>query len=249
MDENFTVSLDHIQYEGPLSILLEMIKRSEKDIYEISLTDIIHQFTEYLNSYKATTLEERGEFIIRASEFHLYKSKMLIPREFSSDDQPLHLHFEIVEQLLEFQKFKIASETLEDMQSDDYSIIERKDKIRYNITNKKPQAEEDYWEDVKLYDLVYSFAKIFFSAEEELAIFANRSPLNIEDAISMVRLKLTDNSKFLFVELFADGTTKRELVTFFLAILEMVKENSISIKQDSRFKEIYIFPFEAQNVS
>ncbi len=245
MDENFTVSLNDIQYQGPLSILLEMIKRSEKNIYEISLTEIIEQFTKYLNSYEATTLEERGDFIIKASEFHLYKSKMLIPKDFTSDDQPLHLHFEIVEQLLEFQKFKIASDTLEDMQSNDYSVIERKDKSRYNVQNKKDRTEEeDYWEDVKLYDLVYSFAKIFFSAEEELAIFSHRSPLNIEDAMGMVRLKLTDNSKFLFVDLFSEGITKRELVTFFLAILEMVKENSISIKQDSRFKDIYIFPYQ-----
>ncbi len=247
MDENFTVSLNDIQYEGPLSILLDMIKRSEKNIYEISLTDIIEQFTDYIKNYEATTLEERGDFIIKASEFHLYKSKMLIPRDFTTDDQPLHLHFELVEQLLEFQKFKIASDTLEDMQSSDYSIIERKDnKPRYNsIQNKKDQPEEDYWEDVKLYDLVYSFAKIFFSAEEELTIFSNRSPLNIEDAIDMVKLKLTDNSKFLFVDLFTQGITKRELVTFFLAILELVKENSIRLKQDTRFNDIYIFPYTA----
>ncbi len=244
MDENFTVSLNDIQYEGPISILLEMIKRSEKNIYEISLTDIIQQFTDYLNSYQATTLEERGDFIIKASEFHLYKSKMLIPKDFATDDQPLHLHFEIVEQLLEFQKFKIASETLDEMQSNEYSIIERKDKTRYNAQKNQNTDDEDYWEDVKVYDLVYSFAKIFFSAEEELAIFSNRSPLHIEDAIEMVKLKLSDKSRFLFVDLFSQGITKRELVTFFLAILEMVKENAISIKQDTRFKDIYIFPYQ-----
>lgn len=244
MDENFIVSLNDIEYEGPLSILLDMIKRSEKSIYEISLTDIIAQFSDYIKQYENYSLDTASEFIVKASEFHLYKSKMLIPRDFDSDGQTEHLHFELVQQLLEFQKFKIASEDLDFMQGIENSIIERKEKQRYTNDNNNDSNDDDYWEDVKLYDLVYSFAKIFFTAEEELAIFSNKATLYLEDAINMIKLKLQDNKNFQFVELFSEGVTKRELVTFFLAILEMVKENIIKLRQDKRFKEIYIFPYE-----
>ncbi len=240
MDENFIVSLNDIAYEGPLSILLEMIKRSEKSIYEVSLTEIIEQFSSYIKQYENYSLDTASDFIIKAAEFHLYKSKMLIPRDFASNEQPEHLHFEIVQQLLEFQKFKIASEDLDIMQEAEYSIIERKDKHRYSVESKKDE-DDDYWEDVKLYDLVYSFAKIFFTAEEELAIFSNKASLHLEDAIDMIKVKLKGQDNFLFVDLFSEGITKRELVIFFLAILEMVKENLIRLRQDKRFKDIYIF--------
>ncbi len=244
MDENFVVSLNDIEYEGPLSILLEMIKRSEKNIYEISLTDIISQFSNYIKEYQNYTLDTASDFIIRASEFHLYKSKMLIPKDFVPDGQTEHLHFELVQQLLEFQKFKIASQSLDNMQDIENSIIERKDKQRYTHDKDKYNGDEEYWEDVKLYDLVYSFAKIFFTPEDELAVFSNRATLYLEDAINMIKLKLKDNKNFSFVELFSEGITKRELVTFFLAILEMVKENIIKLRQDKRFKEIHIFAYE-----
>ncbi len=112
MNDTFKVSLDDVKYEGPLAVLLEMIKRSEKNIYEISLTDIIQQFSDYLNAYTENSLEQTGDFIITASEFHLYKSKMLIPRDFINDDSTLHLHAEIVGQLLEIEKFKLATEIL-----------------------------------------------------------------------------------------------------------------------------------------
>ncbi len=240
MDENFIVSLDDIAYEGPLSILLEMIKRSEKSIYEVSLTEIIEQFSNYIKQYENYSLDTASDFIIKASEFHLYKSKMLIPRDFVGSQQPEHLHFELVQQLLEFQKYKIASEHLDIMQESEYSIIERKDKHRYSVGSQKDE-DDDYWEDVKLYDLVYSFAKIFFTAEEELAIFSNKASLHLEDAIDMIKVKLSGQQNFLFVDLFSEGITKRELVIFFLAILEMVKENLIRLRQDKRFKDIYIF--------
>lgn len=245
----FSVSLSALDYEGPLSVLLDMIKRSEKNIYEVSVSEIVDQFNEYVKKIEID-LEGTGDFIVVASEFHYYKSKMLIPRDYEDTEESEHLHYSLVAQLLEFQKFKMASESLMDMQELDNSIIERKDTKRYKLSkNDKDETDESLWEDVRLYDLVYAFSRVMFTGEEELAVFSNRAMLHIDGAIELIRVKLADKKQFPFTELFFEGITKRELVTFFLAILEMVKEKDIKLLQEKRFRDIYIFPCDENILS
>ena len=109
-NNEFKVSLSSIDYEGPLSILFDMLKRSEKNIYEVSILEIIDQFIEYLKEQAALNLDSTGEFLVVASDFHLYKSKMLLPHDMDDDKFTDRLKFEIVEQMLEFQRYKMVSE-------------------------------------------------------------------------------------------------------------------------------------------
>ena len=128
--KEFTVSLSSIDYEGPLSILFDMLKRSEKNIYEVSILEIIDQFVEYLKTQAALNLDSTGDFLVVASEFHLYKSKMLLPHDMDDDKFTDRLKFEIVEQMLEFQRYKMVSEELDRLQDVSDSIFERKDTER-----------------------------------------------------------------------------------------------------------------------
>ena len=121
--KEFTVSLSSIDYEGPLSILFDMLKRSEKNIYEVSILEIIDQFVEYLKAQAALNLDSTGDFLVVASEFHLYKSKMLLPRDMDDDKFTDRLKFEIVEQMLEFQRYKMVSEELDRLQEASDSIF------------------------------------------------------------------------------------------------------------------------------
>ena len=241
--KEFTVSLSSIDYEGPLSILFDMLKRSEKNIYEVSILEIIDQFVEYLKAQAALNLDSTGDFLVVASEFHLYKSKMLLPRDMDDDKFTDRLKFEIVEQMLEFQRYKMVSEELDRLQEASDSIFERKDteRVKFFQNNVSSEDNEVAWKDVTLYDLVYAFTKVQFVPETDLAVLSGMSNFHIDNAIDMIRIKLSETSVFPFIVLFKDGVTKRQLVTFFLAMLELVKEKEILLKQEMRFKEIYVF--------
>ena len=241
--KEFTVSLSSIDYEGPLSILFDMLKRSEKNIYEVSILEIIDQFVEYLKAQAALNLDSTGDFLVVASEFHLYKSKMLLPRDMDDDKFTDRLKFEIVEQMLEFQRYKMVSEELDRLQEASDSIFERKDteRVKFFQNNVSSEDNEVAWKDVTLYDLVYAFTKVQFVPETDLAVLSGMSNFHIDNAIDMIRIKLSETSVFPFIVLFKDGVTKRQLVTFFLAMLELVKEKEILLKQEMKFREIYVF--------
>ncbi|MEI0526011.1 segregation/condensation protein A [Brachyspira murdochii] len=249
--KEFTVSLSSIDYEGPLSILFDMLKRSEKNIYEVSILEIIDQFVEYLKAQAALNLDSTGDFLVVASEFHLYKSKMLLPHDIDDDKFTDRLKFEIVEQMLEFQRYKMVSEELDRLQEASDSIFERKDTERVKFFNNINSLDDNEvaWKDVTLYDLVYAFTKVQFVPETDLAVLSGMSNFHIDNAIDMIRIKLSETAFFPFIVLFKDGVTKRQLVTFFLAMLELVKEKEILLKQEMRFKEIYVFKRDERFIS
>lgn len=246
--EEFKVSLKAIDYEGPLSILFDMLKRSEKNIYEVSILEIIDQFIAYLYREATINLDSAGDFLVIASDFHLYKSRMLLPHDMNDDKFTDKLKFEIIEQMLEFQRYKLMAEELEVLEDMTDYAFERKDSDRIKFfQNNSTEEEEDNdvaWKDVSLYDLVYAFAKVQFTSEPELAVIANMNNFHIDNAIDMIKLKLSENNNFIFTELFKDGITKRQLVIFFLAILELVKEKVILLQQEAKFREIYIIKRE-----
>lgn len=242
-NNEFKVSLSSIDYEGPLSILFDMLKRSEKNIYEVSILEIIDQFIEYLKEQAALNLDSTGEFLVVASDFHLYKSRMLLPHDMDDDKFTDRLKFEIVEQMLEFQRYKMVSEELDRLQEYSDSIFERKDteRVKFFQNNSNNEDNEMAWKDVTLYDLVYAFTKVQFVPETDLAVLSGMSNFHIDNAIDMIRIKLSEEDVFPFIVLFKDGVTKRQLVTFFLAMLELVKEKEILLKQDIKFGNIYVF--------
>ncbi|WP_300748114.1 segregation/condensation protein A [uncultured Brachyspira sp.] len=240
--KEFTVSLSSIDYEGPLSLLFDMLKRSEKSIYEVSILEIIDQFIDYIKSQAALNLDSTGDFLVVASEFHLYKSRMLLPHDMDDDKFTDKLKFEIVEQMLEFQRYKIVSEELDRLQDTSDTVFERKDTERVKFfKNNDSDDNEIAWKDIRLYDLVYAFTKVQFVPETDLAVLSGMSNFHIDNAIDMIRIKLSESAFFPFIMLFKDGVTKRQLVTFFLAILELVKEKEILLKQEMKFKDIYVF--------
>ena len=249
-NNEFKVSLSSIDYEGPLSILFDMLKRSEKNIYEVSILEIIDQFIEYLKEQAALNLDSTGEFLVVASDFHLYKSKMLLPHDMDDDKFTDRLKFEIVEQMLEFQRYKMVSEELDRLQEYSDSIFERKDteRVKFFQNNSSNEDNEMAWKDVTLYDLVYAFTKVQFVPETDLAVLSGMSNFHIDNAIDMIRIKLAEEDVFPFIVLFKDGVTKRQLVTFFLAMLELVKEKEILLKQDIKFGDIYVFKRKDNNL-
>ena len=145
--------------------------------------------------------------------------------------------------MLEFQRYKMVSEELDRLQDVSDSIFERKDTERVKFFQNIESIEDNEvaWKDITLYDLVYAFTKVQFVPETDLAVLSGMSNFHIDNAIDMIRIKLSETAFFPFIVLFKDGVTKRQLVTFFLAMLELVKEKEILLKQEMKFKEIYVF--------
>ena len=207
--KEFTVSLSSIDYEGPLSILFDMLKRSEKNIYEVSILEIIDQFVEYLKAQAALNLDSTGDFLVVASEFHLYKSKMLLPRDMDDDKFTDKLKFEIVEQMLEFQRYKMVSEELDKLQDTSDTIFERKDTERVKFFKTvNTDDNEVAWKDITLYDLVYAFTKVQFVPETDLAVLSGMSNFHIDNAIDMIRIKLSETAFFPFIVLYSKCNLK-----------------------------------------
>ena len=137
----------------------------------------------------------------------------------------------------------MVSEELDRLQEVSDSIFERKDTERVKFFQNIESIEDNEvaWKDITLYDLVYAFTKVQFVPETDLAVLSGMSNFHIDNAIDMIRIKLSETAFFPFIVLFKDGVTKRQLVTFFLAMLELVKEKEILLKQEMKFKEIYVF--------
>ncbi|MBI4977973.1 MAG: segregation/condensation protein A [Spirochaetes bacterium] len=238
--DGFSVKLT--EYEGPLDYLIELVRRSEKNIYEISLVSIIEQFLAHIRTLQEHNLEVTSDFLVMAAELHLMKSRMLLPYDYGKDlkdrEDP---KFKLVQQLLEYQQFKLSAETLDELQQFEDMVIERKDKQRVLPLPAEKEDPKDAWGEVGLYELVSAFARlVYFVDKSELAAM-EANEFSVADATSLIMVKTREQQMFSFFELLNERLTKRNLIIFFLAILELVTNRTIQLKQDKQFNEIYIF--------
>ncbi|MEK6793945.1 MAG: segregation/condensation protein A [Spirochaetota bacterium] len=239
--ERFTVRIK--EYEGPLDYLLDLIRRSEKNIYEISLTEIIEQFLAYVRTLAMLDLEVTSDFLVMAAEMHYIKSKMLLPFDYGKDlkdkEDPKQ---KLVAQLLEYQKFKLSAETLDELQNAEDAIIERRDRQKVlPLTPEGTDDPKDAWQEVGLYELVTAFARMFLFVDKNDLAAMDVSDFNLPDAIELIRIKSRETERFPFAELITERMTRRHLIVFFLAILELIRDRQIAVRQEQQFKEIYIF--------
>lgn len=226
-------------FEGSMLELASMIRGAKKNIYEIFILQIIEQFITYIKSLEAINLEDSGSFINFASELLLIKSRLLLPHDSDANpDERKELTQRVVEQILEFEEIKMSAETLETLQDFETHIVERKDKQRLLPLEEK--EEEDGWKEVELYDLISAFARLVYIVDETELSAMEMNRFTIEDAVTMIQVKLKDRGQFDFIELFEERTSRKELVTFFIAILELVRNTEIVLKQQSYFESIFI---------
>ena len=238
-------------YEGPLDLLWDLIKRSQIDIAEISISQITEQYIAYLKLMEQMNIQIATEFIVMASELLYYKSRLLLPSEEIDDEffvPPLPP--ELVAKLLEYKKYQIASAELRnryDVQSNCYVRAE----------NELPFAEETEYTTVSLFDLLNAFVEVLGSQkkiEEKEIIF---DEILVSDRIEFIMKLLEGKEKITFREIFPKIPSKAEVIASFLAILEMTKIKSVRLLQERVFSEIFIFkkdpasvpePSAAQNV-
>lgn len=236
--EDYKVKLD--VFEGPLDLLLYLIKRDEVDIYDISIERITKQYLSYLEAFQVLNIELAGEFIVMAANLLYIKSRTLLPvdqqmaEEDAEEDDP---RWELIRQLIEYKKFKEAAGLLREQEALQENLF-----ARVPATPELAPAENLLVEEVGIFDLIHAFQKILKRLEkkpEDLReIFAEN--FTVSDKIEHV-LRITSNGvPIRFDELFADVAGRTEIVVTFLAMLELIRLKQLRVRQEMMCGEIWI---------
>lgn len=227
-------------FEGPLDLLLYLVRKEEVDIYEVNLTKIATQFIEYIEVMRELDLEVAGEFLVMAATLMFIKSRELLPvdqqtqvEEEEDGDDP---RWELIRRLVEYKKFKDAAVHLQEKEAHQENVFPR-------LPGKLEFAPEGpaLKPDVSVFDLinaVSSILKRINQREQTRDVFEDK--WTVSDKIDHLLKLLKDRPRLRFSDLFADNTSRLEVVTTFLALLELIRLKVLTAVQPEPFSEIEI---------
>lgn len=222
------------EFEGPLDLLLFLIRKNEVNIYDIPIAAITEQYISYIEYAVKIQLDNLSEFYLMASTLLYIKSQMLLPVEVDFDDDYDDPRQELVDRLIEYQKFREISKLMEEKERAAEWTIERKKKQRT-----LPFAEDELWEQIDVWDLLKSFSTMIGNISSERIIDLYEE-VSINEKITLMHELLEENDSILFTDLLKNRASTMEIVCSFLAILESVKVRSIGIFQNRLFGDIQI---------
>jgi segregation and condensation protein A len=238
--EGITIHLD--AFEGPLDLLLHMIKKEEIDIWNIPIAHITNQYLEYLQIMKDLNINVAGEWLLMAATLIFIKSRMLLPQEPKSEDptgENEDPRQELVYQLLEHQKFKNAAE-----------MLYTREEVENSVWNSPPtEILEDGSEvvAVTLFDLLHAFHEVVLRFESQRTMEVAQEEVTIDQKIADIRKRLLLHDKLAFSSFFSEAKSKKHLIVFFLAMLELVRMREIWLYQKKAFEDITISKIKEQS--
>lgn len=224
-------------YEGPMDLLLDLIKENEIDIYDIPIFKITEEFLEYIENMKKLNLTLTSDFILMASTLLEIKSKMLLPKKEALDEEvevEEDPRQDLVESLLEYKKYKEASEILkiqEEYESKSFY------KLRTEIFS---MSEMDFLKDSNVDKLSLAFFNILKRYKDKEVVGIEREYFKVEDATRKIKLALHKNKNIKFSDLLVDIVYKVDVITYFLGMLELIKNEYIYANQSDNFADILI---------
>lgn len=225
------------EFEGPLDLLLHLIKKDNINIFDISIEQIIKQFLEYINKMKEENLDITSEYLVMASELIELKSKMLLPNKTEEIEEEIEeATNDLINRLLEYDKYKNMTNELRDLENIRSKIYTRESEELLNYANKN---DIDYG--IDLDDLVNAFQKFLEYKElsKPLNTKIEKKEYSVDERCVEIRNKIKLKGSLKFEDLF-DVITKEYVVVTFLAILSMAKKQEISIEQNNNFNNIII---------
>lgn len=221
------------QFEGPLDLLLHLIRRDKINIYDIPISDITREYLEYIDVMRELELEIAGEFFVMAATLMRIKSQMLLPRHegIEEEEDPRE---ELVRNLLEYKKFKEAASELAEREEDRRKVFTRP---------VAPPVEEESDEtlDVTLFDLLEALQKVFEQVKIQTTYRIIPETVTVEEKLALIRRSIEEHSEVLFTELFGEEYSKLGIIVTFLAILEMVKLGELIARQQRRGSDIWLY--------
>lgn len=232
----YKVTIDN--FEGPLDLLLHLIKEQDIDIYDIKIEDITKQYLDYIKAMKELNLSIASEYLVMASELIEMKSKMLLPRKSvaESDEYEEDPREVLIERLLLYKQYKEVTSNFKDLEK------ERKLILTKNPENLSVYAKQEEKKDtLGVDDLINAFNELLRRKELEkpIATKITRKELSVSEKVIKIKNILMNKKNINFEEIF-DELTREEVIISFLSVLEMVKKNEIILRQDGNFNSIII---------
>ncbi|MBU1083937.1 MAG: segregation/condensation protein A [Candidatus Omnitrophota bacterium] len=225
-------------FEGPLDLLLFLIKKDKIDIYDIPVAVITDQYLEYMNLMKMLDLEIAGEFLVMAATLIHIKSKMLLPEEDREDEtEEEDPREELVRRLLEYKKYKEAAAHLKEMQDLHSEVFLRRGS---GMSEKIISDDGTEYFEASLFDLISSFKKILTGVTKEAFHKVFKDEFSVDDKIHEIYHMLAKQPSIYFSSLFIRAGSKDEVIVIFLAILELMKRSEIFVVQKGHFEEIEV---------
>ena len=224
-------------FEGPLDLLLYLIKKDELNIYDIPIAKITDQYLEHLEVMQMLDLEIAGEFLLMAATLMHIKSKMLLPNEEKEELEEYQAdpREELVKRLLEYKKFKDAAGGLKEMRHKQKSIFTRLGRPQVPIED----AKDEYFE-ASLFDLITAFTKVLKDVPKDAFHKVVKDEFTVSEKIHDIFHMLVDQKSIFFMDLFKSAKEKTEIIAIFLALLELVKLKEVVVVQKAHFNDIEI---------
>ncbi len=227
-------------YEGPLDLLLYLVRKQEVDIYQVNLTQLAVEFIEYIELMRELDLNIAGEFVVMAATLMHIKSRELLPKEKQVDSEEEteeeDPRWELIRQLVEYKKFKDAAAQLQHIETAQESIYPRNP----GKPNLPPIETEEKNPKVTVFDLLKAVNKILERIQEKEASVRNihADQFSVSEKIQLIRETILTGTKIRFTELFSDVKSRQEVVCTFLAMLELIRLHVIQACQSEVFGEI-----------
>ena len=222
-------------FEGPLDLLLYLIKEEELNIYDIPITRITGQYLEYLNMMEMLDLGIAGEFLVMASTLMHIKSKMLLPPDPENAQAPEEdPRAELIRRLLEYKAFKEAAENLRGFEEKQSGIYPR-----FGV---QPEMDETEFSlgDVSIFQLMTSFSNVLKNLTKINFHEVEKDEFTVADKVHEIFHRLVKEPVIRFSSLFQSAKNKFEAITTFLAILELIRLREVTVRQEGHFGEIEI---------
>ena len=230
----YRVELDEI-FEGPMDLLVHLIRKNELDIYDIPIALITEQYLQYLEWMQAMNIDFAGDFLLMASTLTQLKSRMLLPVHDGDEDEEDLLQ-EITRPLVEYLQMKSAAEQLIER-----NLLGENTFVRNPDLGEFLIGSEDKFIKVGLFELIDAFQKILERIPDDHRVDMTADEISVKDKISQIIDILETKKSITFIELFTDSPNKNEIIVTFLAVLEMVKLTLIRIVQHVHTGVIRIF--------
>lgn len=236
ISDKYVVTIDN--FDGPLDLLLHLIKEQDIDIYDIKIEDITKQYLDYIRHMKELNLEIASEYLVMASELIEMKSKMLLPKKKEKEDDdyeedPREL---LIERLLAYKKYKEVTSEFKDLELTRKMVFTREpDNLNRYV------KEDENSEELGVADLIDAFNNLLKRKELDrpIATKITKKELSVTEKVNKIKNILRNKKKINFEDIF-EVSTKEEVIISFLSVLEMVKKDEILLTQEGNFKNIVI---------
>ena len=231
----YQVQLEDV-FEGPMDLLVHLIKKNELDIYDIPVALITEQYLQYVDWMKAMNVDFAGDFIVMASTLAQIKSRMLLPVHEGGEEEEEDPRLELTRPLLEYLQMKSVADQLVER-----NLLGETTFIRNPSRDEFLNSPDDEFIKIGLFELIDAFQKMLDRIPDDHRVEMTTDEISVKDKISQIAEILETKGSITFLELFSDNPDRQEVIVTFLAILEMVKLTLIRIVQNLNTGIIRVF--------